>query len=139
MSLKRHRGNHRECFTCPLMATVLLIDDDPDIRAILRLRFQSIGWHVVEACTGQEALESAIRYPPDLFILDWMMPGLTGLQILRELREHAQTAPIPVIVLTGVDHPSLESDAKALKVIAILQKPLDFADIVQAIQTNLPT
>jgi two-component system phosphate regulon response regulator PhoB len=70
------------------MPSILVLDDDSDIRAVLRLRFESLGWCVSEARDGKEALEMAKQQSPDVIILDWMTPGLTGIEVLAGLRRH---------------------------------------------------
>lgn len=78
---------------------VLIADDDPDIRMLVRLRLERSGYAVVAASDGLQALELAAESPPDLAILDVSMPGLTGIEVTRALR--AQRATLPIILLTA--------------------------------------
>jgi DNA-binding response OmpR family regulator len=78
---------------------VLIADDDPDIRMLVRLRLERSGYAVVAASTGLEALELAAESHPDLAILDVSMPGLTGIEVTKALRE--RNATLPVILLTA--------------------------------------
>jgi DNA-binding response OmpR family regulator len=78
---------------------VLVADDDPDIRRLVRLRLERSGYSVVSASDGAEALELAAGCTPDLAILDVAMPNLTGLEVTRALRERHAT--LPVILLTA--------------------------------------
>ena len=78
---------------------VLIADDDPDIRMLVRLRLERSGYAVVAANDGLEALKLAMECRPDLVILDVTMPGLTGVEVTRELR--ARAATMPVILLTA--------------------------------------
>jgi CheY-like chemotaxis protein len=67
-------------------ARILLVDDQPDIRALCRLRLQREGYEVVdEATTGREAIAAAVAHEPDVIVLDVMMPEMTGLEALPEL------------------------------------------------------
>ena len=78
---------------------VLIADDDPDIRMLVRLRLERSGYAVVAASNGLEALQLATESQPDLAILDVSMPGLSGIEVTRALRE--QNATLPVILLTA--------------------------------------
>jgi DNA-binding response OmpR family regulator len=87
---------------------VLIADDDPDIRMLVRLRLERSGYTVIAANDGLEALELAAGCDPDLAILDVSMPGLSGVEVTRALRE--RNATFPVILLTA--H-AREADAAA--------------------------
>jgi DNA-binding response OmpR family regulator len=87
---------------------VLLADDDPDIRELVRLRLERSGYAVVSANDGAEALELAAGCAPDIAILDVAMPNLSGLEVTRVLRERYAT--LPVILLTAR---ARESDVRA--------------------------
>jgi DNA-binding response OmpR family regulator len=78
---------------------VLVADDDPDIRMLVRLRLERSGYTVIAASNGLEALELAAGSDPDLAILDVSMPGLSGVQVTQALRERRAT--FPVILLTA--------------------------------------
>jgi DNA-binding response OmpR family regulator len=78
---------------------VLIADDDPDIRMLVRLRLERSGYTVIAAHDGLEALQLAASCDPDLAILDVSMPGLSGVEVTRTLRE--QQATFPVILLTA--------------------------------------
>lgn len=78
---------------------VLIADDDPDIRTLVRLRLERSGYTVVSAADGAEALELALANAPDVAILDVSMPNLDGLEVTRALREQLVTSP--VILLTA--------------------------------------
>lgn len=81
--------------------TVLVADDDPDIQSLVVLRLERSGYRVIRASDGQEALDLAISELPDLAVLDITMPKLDGCEVTRSLRAHAQTADMPVILLTA--------------------------------------
>lgn len=82
------------------MTTILLIDDDPHIRDILRFALTREGFAVTEAADGAEGLAAAQRTPPDLIILDVMMPELDGTEVCRRLRRDSD---IPIIFLSSRD------------------------------------
>ncbi len=80
------------------MASVLIVDDDPKIRDLLRLYVEREGHTALFAADGPSALRTAIERRPDLVLLDVMLPGLDGFEVCRRLREESQ---VPVILLTA--------------------------------------
>jgi DNA-binding response OmpR family regulator len=80
---------------------VLVVDDEPTIRQLLEINLLAEGIHVAAVPDGFSARRAALDDPPDLIILDVMMPGLDGLELLRELRADPRTADIPVVLLTA--------------------------------------
>ena len=84
------------------MATVLLAEDDADIRLLVTFTLTRAGYQVREFGDGLSAVADAREHPPDLAILDVMMPGMSGLEVCQELRQDPATADIPVIILTAL-------------------------------------
>ena len=80
---------------------VLVADDDPDILDLVRYRLERSGYAVATAADGDEAVRLASELAPALAVLDVMMPGLTGFEVTRRLRQRAETSRIPVILLTA--------------------------------------
>jgi DNA-binding response OmpR family regulator len=83
------------------VAEILVIDDDPDIRSLLFDTLSNAGYHVRSAADGVSGLASAIELPPDLVLLDWMMPRRSGLEVCLNLRANQEMADIPVVMLTA--------------------------------------
>jgi two-component system, OmpR family, KDP operon response regulator KdpE len=81
-------------------ATILVVDDEPQIRRTLRTTLANVGYMVIEARSGEQALESLRQERPELVLLDFNMPGIGGVQTCREMREHSDVA---IIVLTVRD------------------------------------
>ena len=81
--------------------TILVADDDPDLRDILRSILEPKGFAVSEAADGSLALQSVRSQPPDLVILDYMMPGLTGPEVCEQLKQDTLLRHVPIIMLTG--------------------------------------
>jgi len=81
-------------------ATILVVDDEPQIRRTLRTTLANVGYMVVEARSGEQALESLREEQPELVLMDVNMPGLGGVQACREMREHSDVA---IIMLTVRD------------------------------------
>ena len=83
------------------MERVLIVDDDPDIRKLVSYNLTQAGFRVSTAETGVAALEAVQGQPPDLIILDIMLPDLDGLEVCKKLRRQEKTRRIPIIMLTA--------------------------------------
>lgn len=83
------------------MHRILIADDESNIRNVLEFSLQAEGLDVIEAVSGDEALQLAAAEMPDLVILDVMMPGVGGVEVCRRLKADLRTARIPVILLTA--------------------------------------
>jgi two-component system phosphate regulon response regulator PhoB len=83
------------------MTTILIADDDPDIRDLVAFKLEQAGFAITAVDNGLAALSAARDAPPDLIVLDVMMPGMSGIDVCRELRAHPPTARLPVILLTA--------------------------------------
>jgi DNA-binding response OmpR family regulator len=81
--------------------TILIAEDEPDIRDLVSFRLERAGYDVILAEDGQEALELAIEHRPDLAILDVMMPRMDGLELTRRIRAEQTIAGMPIILLTA--------------------------------------
>ena len=81
--------------------TILIVDDEKDILDLLRFNLEKEGYKILSAMDGKEALELATSAMPDLIILDIMLPGKDGLEVIRELGQNSKTQNIPVIFLTA--------------------------------------
>ncbi len=114
---------------------ILVADDDPGIRNFLRRGLKLEGYSVIEADSGQTAVELTRTTKPDLMILDWMMPGMDGPEALRRIR--AAGATIPVIFLTGRDGDRAEG--LALGAQDYFDKPVSFAQLVARLHALLPS
>ncbi|GAB4062503.1 hypothetical protein GCM10028777_02430 [Angustibacter speluncae] len=80
---------------------VLVVDDDRDIRDLVTFKLEQAGYEVRQAEDGLQALDAVREWGPDLVVLDVMMPGLSGIDVTRELRADPGTAATPVILLTA--------------------------------------
>src|SRR5215467_5818634 len=83
------------------MERVLIVDDDPDIQRLVSYNLSQAGFQVSTALSGRLALESVQEHPPDLIILDVMLPDIDGLEVCRSLRQRDNSRRIPVIMLTA--------------------------------------
>ena len=92
--------------TEPRARRLLLVEDDRFLRKAAETSLKRHGYHVVTACDGEEALRLARTEKPDLILLDLIIPKVQGFEVLRTLKADAETASIPVIVLSNLsqDH-----------------------------------
>jgi CheY-like chemotaxis protein len=81
---------------------ILLIEDSQSTRFMYRNILESAGFFVIEAASGEDGLEMAKRHNPDLIILDLILPGIHGLEVLKKLRSNPKFRTVPVLVLTNV-------------------------------------
>jgi DNA-binding response OmpR family regulator len=81
--------------------TVLVVEDDPDVRDLVALSLKHAGYDVLAQSNGESALAVALGEQPDLVILDWMMPGMSGVEVCRKLRADPRGAHIRVLLLTS--------------------------------------
>ena len=118
---------------------ILLIDDEPDYCKVLSGRLESDGYEVTAVGTGQEGIDVASKEPFDLILLDMVMPNKDGVTTYQELRAHANTRDIPVILLTATARQGYwapfphESEGRAY----ILGKPYDHATLARRIDELL--
>jgi len=107
------------------MPKILVVDDEPHVREVVRRFLTPEGYAVIEAEDGEAGLEKAFRELPDIILLDVMMPVMDGFQLLKGLRETPSTQDIPVILLTAVDAAEGERTGMELGVEHYLTKPLE--------------
>ncbi len=93
--------------------TILVVDDEKDIREALQDKFKSEGFSVLTADDGDVAIQIALEKHPDIIILDVIMPNMSGWDVLEALRKDAWGIDVPVIMLTVLD--DVESASKAMK------------------------
>lgn len=116
--------------------TVLVADDDADVRAMIVDYLRARGCTVSEAADGFEALTQMKRARPSAVVLDLVMPRLGGLEALRQIR--ASAPQTPVVVVTGAGDPRLTEDALAAGAAGVLHKPLDLPRLHALISAPAP-
>ncbi|GIF13298.1 GGDEF domain-containing response regulator [Actinoplanes teichomyceticus] len=116
---------------------VLVVDDDQDIASFVEFNLKVHGFDVIRARDGQEALDMMETHRPDLALVDWMMPRMDGVELIRRLRADPLTSALPVIMLTAR---SMTVD----KVVGLttgaddyLTKPFDTAELIARVSTTL--
>ncbi len=117
---------------------IVVVDDDSSIVYMLAENFRAEGYEVLEGDNGQMAVRYAQDHHPDLMLIDFHMPVLSGLDALKQIRANPETANIPVILLTG-DGSSREIDAviAAYSRVSYIQKPIDLDQLNQKVVAAL--
>ena len=117
------------------MKKILYADDEPEVRDIIKKILAKEDYEVILAADGNEALKLAKEKKPDLIILDYLMPGLNGIEILEALQKGSETKPIPVIMVTAYPYEKEKSlHAGALD---FLTKPIEKVDLLLRIKSVL--
>jgi len=116
--------------------TVLVVDDDLEILNLTRSLMRRRGFSVIEASDGDEAIRQVLENRPDLVILDVMMPGQSGWEVCRSIRETDSLKNTGVIMLTGVGHSMNELTSPLYGADAYLDKPFEF-DALDALVTQV--
>lgn len=119
------------------MSKILVIEDDFDIAKVLKMRLSSKGYDVVLAGDGVQGVRLASKEKPDLIILDLMLPGGHGSVVLQNIRLHACSGYIPVIVLTGAGSEEFKYKILEAGVDAYMEKPYDADELLAAVDRIL--
>src|SRR3954467_2032672 len=85
----------------PMAANILLVEDEPAIQELIAVNLQHAGHHVMRAGDAEGALGIVRNALPDLLLIDWMLPGMSGVSLARRLRQEERTRQIPIIMLTA--------------------------------------
>ena len=117
--------------------TLLVTDDDAEIRKVLRIVLEKSGYLVATAGEGEEALEMMLQERPDLLLLDIMMPRMDGLEVIRRMRESQQLRDTPVIAFTALTSQLIEKELFDLGVRGFMRKPLHLTDLVEMVSMEL--
>ena len=116
---------------------ILVIDDDPDVRKLVRINLTSSGFQVLEAGEGQQGIELARQHQPSLVLLDLMMPVMDGWTVLKELESDAATAGLPIVILTALAHDEHVLMGMEAGAVEHLCKPFDLAGLNRCVTTTL--
>ncbi|HKW38631.1 MAG TPA: response regulator [Burkholderiales bacterium] len=118
------------------LTRILLIEDDDDIRTVTVSALELVGGFSVRACgSAAQGLEAIAEFGPQLVLLDVMMPGMDGVQLLAELRRRADTAALPVVFLTAKARTEEISRLRGLGALGVIAKPFDPMTLAEQVRS----
>ena len=117
---------------------VLVIEDEPNIIEAINFILSRDGWSVDTHCNGHDAVDVVLAKAPNLVILDVMLPGRSGYDILKDLRAHPQTAELPVLMLTARGQNKDRDMAERLGASCFMTKPFSNAEVLEALRSLVP-
>ncbi|HXW05124.1 MAG TPA: response regulator [Vicinamibacterales bacterium] len=117
------------------MPTVLIVEDDPDMRELERVALEHSGYEVRAADNGREGLRQTWEAHPCVILLDLMMPGMDGLAFLAELRRHQWGRRIAVVCVTAAG-PEMTERALQLGAREVVEKPADFDELCDLVRRH---
>ncbi len=113
---------------------ILVVDDEQTVRDFLQKALENAGYDVITASDGREALDKVSQFDVSLVLLDIVMPGLDGYEVLEHMRQYED---IPVIMLTGIGGETTKIDTLALGADDYITKPLSVEELLARIQAKL--
>ncbi len=120
-----------------MSATVLIVDDEPEILDTTKWAFELAGYRALTAASAEEALPQAESLRPDVLLIDYKLPQMNGLELLRKARAWIPDAV--AIMITGLTHQSenLEEQSRELGAIGFLHKPLQLESVLKMVKEEL--
>ena len=120
------------------MGTILLVEDDETLQRMYKRAFDHAGLNLVQAVNGKECLEQVAKSPPNLIILDIMMPEMDGIQVLKKLKSDESTGSIPVLILTNIDNDTATNECLNLGAVDyIVKSQVDIDSLVNKVKSYL--
>jgi CheY-like chemotaxis protein len=117
--------------------TVMIVDDTEDIRDCMSLQLCMLGYRVLEAASGQEAIELVQREVPKLILMDLAMPGLDGIEVTRLIRENLKNSSVVIIAFTAQSGDELRQRALAAGCNDYVRKPLAASELSSLLDRHL--
>jgi DNA-binding response OmpR family regulator len=118
-------------------STILSVDDERDITALVNFHLTRAGFEVVTAATGREALEKVQQHHPDLILLDLMLPDIDGFGVCEILRRQCTTATIPIVILTAWATTDAQHVGLELGALDYMTKPFSPKELVERVRRLL--
>jgi len=119
------------------MTTILVVEDEPTLAELLKETLDIEGYYTVTVLNGEDAVQFALREMPQLIILDIMLPGIDGYEVVKQLRDHPRTMNIPIIVLSACVSHADKTCAFELGVDNYITKPFDTDELLALIRRQL--
>jgi len=118
--------------------SILIVDDSANIRKLVRVIIKRAGdYEYLEAVDGREGLEKALKYKPDLIILDLIIPKIYGIELIRKIKAHKETKDIPIIILTSETTYEAVEQAKEAGADIFMGKPFEPKDLRESVRELL--
>lgn len=119
------------------MKTILVVDDEPSLRALISTTLADAEYRIVEAGDGNSALRLAREELPDLLLLDWMLPGRSGIEVAERLRADPATRELPILMLTAMGQQQDRARAAGLGLCGYLTKPFSPLELIDRVRAVL--
>lgn len=120
-----------------MSAKILIIDDNPVIVELLQRKLGREGYEVLGCVDSERAIDECLAGGPDLIILDILMPGMSGWEVMKELKSNPDTASIPVIISTVKNRPEDMDKGRDLEAADYIAKPYVFSDLLEMVERIL--
>lgn len=116
---------------------VCIVDDQPSLRQMLRFALNINGLKVIEAEHGVQAFDRLVTHEIDMLIVDWQMPEMDGMELVRQLRKVEKYAELPIIMISCRDDLEARREARSLGVLSWLKKPFRISEIQSTVENVL--
>ena len=116
---------------------VLVVDDEIHIVTVVAIKLRNNGYEVITADNGKDAFDVACQEQPDIIVTDFQMPTMTGIEMVRKLRQNEGTKDIPVIMLTARGFAIEEIQREELRISELLSKPFSPKELLRSIEDTL--
>lgn len=113
---------------------ILVVEDDPDLRTIVRLQFSSVGYEITEACNGAEGFKAIQENIPDCVILDLMMPVMDGFGFLKRARSVIALQDVPILILTASEDERNRVRGFQYQADSYMSKPYDLQELTAEVE-----
>jgi len=113
---------------------ILIIDDEPDMLEILKFRLEKNGYKITTASSGEEGLKKAEKVNPDLILLDILLPGMSGLEVVKRMKKNRATKNIPIIMVTALISRDVKTEGLNNGAEYLISKPFDPAELLAEIK-----
>lgn len=114
---------------------IMIIDDEPAVGEMMTTLLEAEGYEAIVAYDGQDGLKQMNNSPADLLLLDYMLPGMDGIEVLCEVRQ--RWPKLPVIIITAFGSPELRARAGKFNVIDVVSKPFDTQKLLDQIAASV--
>lgn len=121
-----------------MIRRVLVVDDEPDIRLLIRVNLVAAGYEVLEAESGREAIDFLAGEEPDLVLLDLRLPGLDGWDVLEHLKEHGVAQRVPVVAISAHASPTTKERAREVGFRSYISKPFAPEELLEVVAQYVP-